>query len=202
MTLIDYDPRSTIRSARDRYFTDNGFGANGGYDEPWVDVKVGPIPFPFPNTKSRVRAVRFHDLHHIVTGYRTDLTGEFEISAWEIAAGCKDATAAWALNLAGMAGGVVTAPRRTWQAFVRGRASDTLYGRDYEALLSRTVADVRDDVGIGRSTRASARDAVLFAAAVVAGFAVGGALTAAALPALPFGLVAMYRKRRRPYDTR
>ena len=50
---------------------------------------------PFPNTPSRKRAVRYHDLHHALTGYATDLTGEFEISAWEIGSGCADHVAAW-----------------------------------------------------------------------------------------------------------
>src|SRR5688572_30034252 len=102
--LVDYPENITMREARAMYFQANGFGASGGYDDAWVDFKLGPIPLPFPNTKARIEAVRFHDLHHLLTGYDTDITGEFEISAWEIAAGCKRFPAAWALNLGGMAG--------------------------------------------------------------------------------------------------
>jgi hypothetical protein len=80
----------TLAHARDDYFRVNGFGANGGYDDAWVDFKLGPIPMPFPNTPSRKRAVRFHDLHHALTGYATDVRGEFEISAWEIGSGCAE----------------------------------------------------------------------------------------------------------------
>ncbi len=78
-----YDPASTLRQARTRYFEDNAFGADGGYSARWVEVKVGPFPYAIPNTEGRVRALRYHDLHHIMTGYRTDWTGETEISAWE-----------------------------------------------------------------------------------------------------------------------
>src|SRR5690349_999095 len=105
----------TLGEALRRYFDDNGFGEDGGYGAAWVDFMLGPIPFPFPNTDPRRRAVRYHDLHHIVTGYRTDFLGELEISAWEIGSGCRDFVAAWQLNLGGMGGGVLFCPRRTFR---------------------------------------------------------------------------------------
>ena len=84
----------TMRSARDLYFQVNDFGADGGYADTWVDFKIGPVPLPFPNTAGRIAAVKFHDLHHVLTGYETNASGEFEISAWEIGAGCRVAAAA------------------------------------------------------------------------------------------------------------
>ena len=104
-----------MREARALYFDINHFGDSDGYDDKWVDFKLGPMPMPFPNTPARVRAVRFHDLHHVLTGYDTNTIGEFEISAWEIAAGCKGYVAAWQLNLGGMFAGLLVAPRRTWR---------------------------------------------------------------------------------------
>jgi hypothetical protein len=74
-----YEPEMTMRDALARYFEVNAFGADGGYNDAWVDFKLGPMPFPFPNTQSRVRALRYHDLHHILTNYDTDTLGEFEI---------------------------------------------------------------------------------------------------------------------------
>ena len=106
MPHANYELDGTMRAARARYFEANAFGADGGYDDAWVHLKVGPLPVSFPHTRERVRAVRYHDLHHVVTGYDTDLIGEFEISAWELGAGCKDFWAAWFLNLAGVAAGV------------------------------------------------------------------------------------------------
>src|SRR5688572_7376869 len=102
MDRVHYAETESMSDARAAYFKANGFGADGGYSDAWVDFKLGPVPFPFPNTKARVRAVRYHDLHHVLTGYGTDILGEFEISAWEIGAGCKDFVAAWQLNLGGM----------------------------------------------------------------------------------------------------
>lgn len=201
---VDYTPRSgeatlsspykessTMRAARAQYFEANGFPPDGGYDEPWVDFKLGPIPFPFPNTSARKRAVKVHDLHHIVTGYATTIVGEFEISAWEIGAGCADFFAAWQLNLGGMFGGLLIAPRRTFRAFVRGRRSQSLYGReDLELLLEKTVGDTRGVMHVPAvNPPARAGDVALFlfyegvgAFAAVLQFAIG-------LVFLPFGLL-------------
>ena len=118
----------TLREARDRYFAVNGFGPNGGYDDVWVDFKLGPIPLPFPNTAGRVAAVKFHDLHHILTGFDTNASGEFEISAWEVGAGCKGMLTAWTINLGGLVAGLLSSPRRTFRAFRRGRRESTTYG--------------------------------------------------------------------------
>ena len=57
---IGFSPkgRAQLRQARKVYFRENQFGANGGYGEAWVDFNFGPVPFPFPNTPPRVRAVK------------------------------------------------------------------------------------------------------------------------------------------------
>jgi hypothetical protein len=139
----------TLLSARDRYLHDNGFAAS--YDERWVKLKAGPIPIWFPNAPGRVRAVKLHDLHHLVTGYTTDWTGEAEIGAWEIASGCGSFAWAWALNMAAIPIGLVLSPRRLFRAWVRGRRSRNFYrGRTEidDALLARPVRNVRAELGL------------------------------------------------------
>lgn len=145
MAVIEYPARESVRSARARYFEANRFGEDGGYGDAWVDVEFGPLTVPIPNTPARVRAVRYHDLHHIVTGYDTNLVGEMEISAWELGAGCEDFVAAYVLNIGGLSGGILAAPRRTLQAFARGRQSRSLYGvSDVDTLLDGDVAAIRE----------------------------------------------------------
>jgi len=188
----------TLAHARDDYFRANNFGPNGGYDDAWVDFKLGPIPMPFPNTPSRKRAVRFHDLHHALTGYATDVRGEFEISAWEIGSGCADHVAAWYLNLSGMVGGLFAAPRRTFAAFVRGRHSRNLYRAAYDdALLRRRVADVRHELGLDASPPpARAADVGWFALAALAGLAIGLVMLALMIPAaIVANVAALFRRR-------
>lgn len=196
MTVVAYDSASTLREARTLYFTVNGFGPNGGYDDAWVDFKLGPVPMPFPNTKARVRAVRYHDLHHVLTGYDTDIIGEFEISAWEIAAGCKGYVAAWQLNLGGLFAGALVAPRRIFQAFRRGRHSRTLYDEDLERLLDSGVGDIRQSVGVDAPTPApSFGDYAAFGLALVAGLVVGLLGLGFTLLFVPLGLATFALRR-------
>ena len=142
--MAHYDPVWSLREARERYFERNGFGASGGYDEKWVKLAFGPLRFAFPNTPGRVRAVRYHDLHHVVTGYDTSWTGEAEIGAWEVASSCRDHVAAWLLNLYAMGVGLVIAPGAVWRAFLRGRHSHNLYAEPFgDALLDESVGAMR-----------------------------------------------------------
>jgi hypothetical protein len=177
-------PALTLAQARDEYFRANGFGPDGGYGDAWVDFKLGPIPMPFPNTPGRRRAVRFHDLHHVLTGYATDVRGEFEISAWEVGSGCAGYWTAWQLNLAGIVAGLIVCPRRTWRAFVRGRHSRNLY-RDasYAELLERRVGDVRSELGLDETVApADAVDAAWLGLATAAGVGIGTVMFALMIP--------------------
>lgn len=146
-----WDDQLTVREARALYFAGAGFAADGGYGDTWVRLKAGGRTlFAFPNTAARVRAVRFHDIHHVLTGYDTSWTGEAEIGAWELAAGCGKHYAAWILNLGAAAVGLFIAPRRVLRAFARGRRSKTLYHEEFsEELLERRVGELRGRLGLG-----------------------------------------------------
>ncbi len=161
--MASYDGSLTMRDARARYFAANGFG-DGGYDARWVKLQAGPLPLFLPNTQQRVRSVRLHDLHHVVTEYDTTWTGESEIGAWEIASSCADHYAAWVLNLWAFAIGLVIAPRALFRAFVRGRyCSNFFQGEFDEALLTPTVAAMRSRLGLARPTPpATLRDRLAF----------------------------------------
>lgn len=193
---VRYHHDLTMLAARTRYFENNGFGADGGYGAAWVDFKLGPIPFPFPNTPQRIDAVKFHDLHHVLTGYDTDFSGELEISAWEMAAGCKRYAAAWVLNLGGLFTGLFVCPRRVFAAFVRGRHSDTLYGQTFEPLLDRTVGDLRGAHVAAEAPRATVTDVLWFALAALAGMGVGLTLLSLLVPLGPVGLIMNWKRQR------
>jgi len=151
----------TLAEARSRYFAEAGFPPDGGYAARFVELaRLGPIPLGFPNSDARRRAVVLHDLHHVLTGYRTDWTGEAEISAWELASGCDRFWFAWFINLQGMAMGWVVDPRATWRAWVRGRRSRNLYREGFSpALLRESVASLRARLGMPEAPpRPDARD--------------------------------------------
>ena len=139
-----YEGSATLRENRARYLEKNGFG-DGGYEDSWVTLKtLGPLKIGFPNTAARKRAIRLHDLHHVLAQYGTDWTGEGEIGAFEIGAGCGKHWAAWFLNASAMSFGVLIAPRATHRAFVRGRHARSLYDREWdESLLEERTSDMR-----------------------------------------------------------
>jgi hypothetical protein len=184
--MTTYEDRLSMLEARQRYFADNGF--DGTYSERWVRLKAGPIRLAFPNAPGRVRAVKRHDLHHIVTGYQTTWTGEAEIGAWEIASGCGRFGWAWLLNLQAFAIGVVIAPRAVWRAFVRGRHTSNLYRDDAElpaAILDHSVGEMRRILRLDQpAARPRGADGVAFIAWVAASAALALAPLAAIAAAL------------------
>ncbi len=140
---------NTVRAALEGFLSINGFTTES-YDAPTVAIPLGAFTVHLPNTAGRKRAVRWHDLHHVATGYGTDLVGEAEIGAWELRAGCTT-LAAWVLN--GMAAtlGLFIAPVRTVRAFLAARTMTTLYrlDLDYDAALAMPVSELRARMGVG-----------------------------------------------------
>jgi hypothetical protein len=178
-----FAPGLTLGEARARLFALGGLGDDGGYDDAWVVLRLWRVPLAFPNTEGRRRAVRFHDLHHVLTEYPTTWRGEFEIAAWEVAGGVRRFWAGWLLDLLGFACGLVVCPRAVYRAFVRGRHSTNLYGEvwDESILLSR-VGEVRGRLGLGDGgVRANGRDRAAFAFWAAASAAVYAAAGAAVL---------------------
>ena len=145
-----------MSDARDEYYRANGFGADGGDSLVWVPIKIWKLTIKIPNSNARRRAVKVHDLHHIVTGYRTDLRGEAEIAAWELASGCARVPVAFVLNLFALAIGMVLIPGRVLAAWSRGRVTHNLYRHDtVDALLPQDVDAVRSSLGLDAPARAA-----------------------------------------------
>lgn len=137
-----------VREAFERYLAINGF-TTASYTAPTVDIPIGPLTVALPNTKGRQALVRWHDLHHLVTGYGTDLVGEAEIGAWELRAGCYG-VAAYVYNGMAVSMGLLIAPRRTLQAFRDAAGCTTLYRLelDYDETLSLSVEELRQKAGV------------------------------------------------------
>ncbi len=136
----------TVGEALEAYFIKYGLGKDGGLDKAWGKVKVGNFYFPIPNPESRKRALVFHDMHHLVTGYSAEWDGEFAISGWEIGSGCTDYYAAWALDMGLFALGIWVRPKIVFNAFVRGMRSKNLYHYllTPQEAKEKTIAELRD----------------------------------------------------------
>ena len=150
----------TLREAAAIHLKDiKDAGVDGDADARWVWIKIGPIPFAYPNTKARKRLVQVHDLHHLLTGYPTDLVGEAELGAWEIGTGIRDRSAVrYEIRVLGFM--LPRFPSRLRTAFVRGRHCENLIGRHLDdAMLARTVGDLRCELGLeGPMPDATAED--------------------------------------------
>lgn len=145
---------TSVREGRDRYLAENGF-SSAGYEARWLTVTVLGIPLPTPYTRRRRWAMKMHDLHHVATGFATDLAGEGEISAWELRRGVRElGMYVGAIVVAGALLGVLVAPRRTLRAFQAAQGSRTsLYrtAHSYEALLAMSIGALRRELGLSQT---------------------------------------------------
>jgi hypothetical protein len=150
----------TLRDAAAAHLKDmKDAGVDADAEARWVWIKIGPIPFAYPNTKGRKRLVAAHDLHHLLTGYGTDLVGEAELGAWELGTGLRDRSAVrYAIRVFGFM--LPRFPGRLRTAFVRGLRCQNLLGHQLDdATLARTVADLRGELGLDRPvSEATAED--------------------------------------------
>jgi hypothetical protein len=159
---------SSMREALEAHLATSGLPPDAGDSDPFAVVRIFYLPYPIPNTRTRKRAVRIHDLNHLVSGYKTDRIGELEISAWELASGgCRDYIAAWVLDLAGLLGGLIVAPKRTVRSFLVGRRQQNLYRFEYGELLNLSVDDARQLASEPLPTRMRRVPAGLHLAALV-----------------------------------
>jgi hypothetical protein len=144
----DMSREDIMRDGLDRYLDENGFSIEE-YTAPTVTISIGPIPIRFPNSPARQRAIPLHDLHHVLTGYGTDLAGEAEIGMWELRAGCTTPFL-WLINLMAVGLGLVIAPRRLWRAWRAAKGARSLYldGQPAAAYLSRSIDEVRRAHGV------------------------------------------------------
>jgi hypothetical protein len=141
-------PDLTLREARDRFYEAHGFPKDGGISKDyWSPIGCRDLKVYLPNFDWRKKAIPFHDLHHILAEYQFSPTGEFQIAAWEFAAGKYPNifTTLFCIPLISL--GAILIPKNQFRAFVRGKRSRTLYGtQSYEELLNKTVGEVRNEI--------------------------------------------------------
>ena len=160
MLSLDRPLSSELRvaDALQAYLDENGFD-KAHYDATHTPASVLGIAFGVPNTPSHRLAIMRHDLHHVATGYGTDLAGEAEISAWEVRRGFGDlGLYVGAIVSSGVVLGLLAWPRRTIRA-ARAPGRRNFFGKElrYEDLLAMTVGELRDVLGVPREGIAGAR---------------------------------------------
>jgi hypothetical protein len=110
------------------FYERSGFGPVVGKRQKTVRVYTGCLLVPLPNIETRSRYLKYHDLHHLMTGYSVGRLGEGEVSAWELGTGSMLVSPTLGfMNLIALSTGLVLKPRRMWRAFRKGCASRNLY---------------------------------------------------------------------------
>jgi hypothetical protein len=146
----------TVREARDAYLLRNGFTTEA-YRARTFQIDLLGVTWTLPNPKARQRVVPLHDIHHVITGYGTDIVGEAEQSAWELMGGITT-WVLWLFKLSAITFGLFLAPRRVFRALRRARGQRTLYREPppYDALLEMRLGDLRSSLGVPLEGQADA----------------------------------------------
>src|SRR6476620_1487986 len=129
---------TTLQDELAAFYRKIGFGEVVGRRSRAVKVYTGCMLVPLPDIETRRRFLKYHDLHHLVTGYSVGRIGEGEVSAWELGTGSAFVSPLLGvMNLIALSTGLVLEPRRMWRAFLRGCASRNLYPHAVRADIDR-----------------------------------------------------------------
>lgn len=144
------------------YFKRNGFGIES-YTAPTFPLTVKGWTVTLPNPEARRKAIRVHDLIHIVTEFPTTTRGETQVGAYELGAGLGSYPAAWFFDCNSLALGLALQPLITMRAFANGKASaGSLYhllppenGEGvFSMLYELSVGKVRKDFRVIKDSKA------------------------------------------------
>ncbi len=141
----------TIQEGLKEFYAINYFDDDGGTQNAWAWLKVGPISVPMPNPESRKKALYLHDINHLITGYSTKWVGETSISGWELATGGWGTNLfVWMIIMGGFMIGVVIYPVSTFKAFIRGRHCRAVASLNMKKseLLSLKINDLKTRTGL------------------------------------------------------
>ena len=130
--------RVTLQDELATFYKRSGFGDVVGSRSLTVPVYTGCMLVPLPNIETRRRFLKYHDLHHLVTGYSVGRIGEGEVSAWELGTGSAfESPMLGVMNLIALSTGVVLEPKRMWRAFRRGCRSRNAYPEAVRSDIDR-----------------------------------------------------------------
>jgi hypothetical protein len=135
----------------EKFYQTYKLGKDGGNDLSYVTLEIGHLfNIYIPNWNSRRKAVLRHDIHHLLTGYKSELLGEFEIAAWEIGSGCMNYFAAYLLNSGSLLAGLLIYPRPSFNAFLLGCRTTNLYqlNIDDKSLKNSTIEELKMQIGL------------------------------------------------------
>jgi hypothetical protein len=137
----------TVKEALIGFYKFNSLNLTQDFESHCVRVYIGCILAPVPNINSRKKYLKFHDMHHIMSGYGIDRVGESEISAWELGSRSCRKPLISVMNLFALSTGFILSPKKVISAFYRGCRSKNLYymsdGMQEEDIDNLNLADIK-----------------------------------------------------------
>jgi hypothetical protein len=122
----------TILDELKQYWKNQNLPSDGGAKDKFNEAKIGKFSFKYPNLDGK--ALILHDINHLITGYKTNWTGECEVSAWELASGGrKGYPRTWIYPISLVFLGLIICPIRTFKAYKAG------LGRQNSFIISNST---------------------------------------------------------------
>jgi hypothetical protein len=132
----------TLEQELSVFYKRNGFGDVPGSRPLTVSVYTGCMLVPMPNIETRRVFLKYHDLHHLITGYSVGRIGEGEVSGWELGTGSAFVSPTLGvMNLIALSTGLVLEP--TCMRLLTARRSTPAAGktsRHFDRRFSRSGA--------------------------------------------------------------
>ena len=145
-----YPAEWSVRQGLDAFLLENGY-RESDYDLKRTPAMLLGVKFGVPNPPRHRWAIMRHDLHHIATGYGTDMPGEAELAAWELRRGIRPlGLYVGSIVVSGFLSGFFIAPRRMLRAWGLTKNRGDLFHMDdaYESLLTMTIGGLRESLGL------------------------------------------------------
>lgn len=128
----------TTREALIGFYKFNRLNLTADFESHCARVYIGCILAPVPNINARKKYLKFHDLHHVMTGYGIGRVGESQISAWELGSKSCRKPLISIMNLFALSTGFILKPTRVIEAYYRGCRSKNLYYL-YDTMLDEDI---------------------------------------------------------------
>ena len=140
----------SINSELKEFYSRVGFGDSIGSRSLTVPAYTGCMLVPLPNIEMRHKYLKYHDIHHLMTGYSVGRIGEGEVSAWELGTGSFFKNPVLGImNFIALSTGLFLEPQRMWAAFKRGCNSKNLYSRKVRDLVDQgkwlSIREIKSD---------------------------------------------------------